>query len=146
MNWGNEKTAEQCLQKGFSIIQTPGKPLYFDHYQSLDPKDSLAIHGYNPLEAVYRFDPVPPGMNRSNKILGAQANVWTEYMGHAQKVNYMVFPRMTALSEVLWSGPGKDYEAFLQRLETQSLPRYSYWNASWFKDYRKWDLSKKPAN
>ncbi|TAF57042.1 MAG: beta-N-acetylhexosaminidase [Sphingobacteriia bacterium] len=146
MNWGNEKTAAQCLQKGFSIIQTPGKPLYFDHYQSLDPKDSLAIHGYNPLEAVYRFDPVPPGMNRSNKILGAQANVWTEYMGHAQKVNYMVFPRMTALSEVLWSGPGKDYGAFLQRLESQSIPRYGYWNASWFKDYRKWDLSKKPAN
>jgi hexosaminidase len=138
MNWGTEKQAIEAASKGFNVINTPGKPFYFDHYQSQDPKDSLAIHGYNPLEAVYNYNPIPTAIIQkglSSKIIGGQANVWTEYMGNEKKVDYMIFPRMTALSETLWSAPEKkNYADFLKRLEQNAIPRYLYWNSSWFKD------------
>jgi hexosaminidase len=146
MNWSNDAKAIEAASKGFAVIMTPGKPYYFDHYQSKDPKDSLAIHGYNPLEAVYQYDPVPASIAKkglSNKILGAQANVWTEYIGYSTKVDYMIFPRMTALSESLWTNPAqKNYNNFLQRLKTNIIPRYQFWNSSWFKDYEKWSVGK----
>ncbi len=146
MNWSNDAKAIEAASKGFSVIMTPGKPYYFDHYQSKDPKDSLAIHGYNPLEAVYQYDPLPASIVKkglANKILGAQANVWTEYMGYSTKVDYMVFPRMTALSESLWTNPAqKNYSNFLQRLKANIIPRYQFWNSSWFKDYEKWDVGR----
>lgn len=148
MNWGTEKQAIEAASKGFKVINTPGKPFYFDHYQSQDPKDSLAIHGYNPLEAVYNYNPIPIAVIQkglSNKIIGGQANVWTEYMGNEKKVDYMIFPRMTALSETLWSMPEKkNYPDFIKRLEINAIPRYQYWNSSWFKDFIKWDISKSP--
>lgn len=148
MNWGTEKQAIEAASKGFKVINTPGKPFYFDHYQSQDPKDSLAIHGYNPLEAVYNYNPIPAAVIQkglSSKIIGGQANVWTEYMGNEKKVDYMVFPRMTALSETLWTNPEKkNYQDFLKRVEETAIPRYQYWNSSWFKDYIKWDTSKSP--
>jgi hexosaminidase len=55
MNWADDAKALSAAKKGYSIIMTPGKPFYFDHYQSKDPSDSLAIHGYNPTEAVYNY-------------------------------------------------------------------------------------------
>jgi hexosaminidase len=142
MNWANDAKAIEAANKGFNIIMTPGKPYYFDSYQSKDPKDSLAIHGYNPLEAVYKYDPLPASIAQkglSNKILGGQANVWTEYIEYPTKVDYMIFPRMTALSESLWTPVNKkDYNDFLRRLKEDIIPRYRYWNSSWFKDFEKW--------
>ncbi len=148
MNWGTDKQAIESASKGFSVINTPGKPFYFDHYQSQDPKDSLAIHGYNPLEAVYKYNPIPKSISEKglqNKIIGGQANVWTEYMENEKKVDYMIFPRMTALSEVLWSKPEMlNYSDFLKRLNSNAIPRYEFWKSSWFKNYMFWDLSKSP--
>lgn len=144
MNWANDAKAIEAANKGFNIIMTPGKPFYFDSYQSKDPKDSLAIHGYNPLEAVYKYDPLPASIAQkglSNKILGGQANVWTEYIEYPTKVDYMIFPRMTALSESLWTPVNKkDYNDFLRRLKEDIIPRYRYWNSSWFKDFEKWKV------
>ena len=145
MNWADDAKALQAVSRGFRVIQTPGKPFYFDHYQSKAKGDSLAIHGYNPLEAVYRYDPVPAALRAkglSGRILGGQANVWTEYMGYPSKVDYMIFPRMTAVSEVLWSRPeAKDYAGFLQRLQSAILPRYQFWKSSWFPDFLTWDAN-----
>ena len=150
MNWGTEKQAIEAAKKGFRVIQTPGKPFYFDHYQSADLSDSLAIHGYNSLEAVYNFEPIPNAIRMAglgDKIVGGQANVWTEYMGNEKKVDYMIFPRMTALSETLWINPTKkSYTHFLKRLEKQMIPRYQFWNSSYFPKYKQWGIAQTPAN
>ncbi len=144
MNWADEKQAISAAKKGFDVIMAPGKPFYLDHYQSKDPADSLAIHGYNPVEAVYKYPIVSESLKKANlqhKIAGAQANIWTEYVGSPTKVDYMVFPRMTAIAENLWSVK-KDYKDFLRRLDDYMVPRYQLWNSSYFKEYRKWDMSK----
>ena len=142
MNWGDDKKAIEAATKGYSVIMSPGKPYYFDHYQSKDPGDSLAIKGYNPLEAVYKYEPVPASIvskGLAGKILGAQANVWTEYMLYPTKVDYMVLPRMTAISETLWTpADQKNYDDFIKRLKENIIPRYNYWNSSFFPDFEKW--------
>lgn len=142
MNWGDDAKAIEAATKGYSVIMTPGKPYYFDHYQSKDPKDSLAIKGYNPLEAVYKYEPVPQSIIKkglAGKILGGQANVWTEYMGYPTKVDYMIFPRMTAISETLWTPTDqKNYTDFIKRLKENIIPRYKYWNSSWFPAFEEW--------
>ncbi|MGZ5286513.1 MAG: beta-N-acetylhexosaminidase [Flavisolibacter sp.] len=136
MNWADQAKAMEAAHKGHSIIMTPGKPLYFDHYQGREPHDSLSIHGYNPVDAVYHFEPVPSALKKLKLdylVMGAQANVWTEYIEYPTKVDYMVFPRMTALSEVLWTPSSKkNYRQFIYRLNQFMIPRYRYWNASWF--------------
>jgi len=102
-------------------VMTPNSHLYFDYYQSEDHEDEPpAIGGFLPLETVYAYEPVPEELRDAEgaHVIGAQANVWTEYMKTAEHVEYMVFPRMFALSEVVWSpGEAREYEGFLQRLE-----------------------------
>ena len=97
---------------------TPGNPLYFDHTQSLN-EDSVTIGGYNPIENVYAYDPLPKELTteQGKYILGAQANMWTEYMEYPSKVEYLMFPRIAALSEVLWTPKEKrDWKDFERRL------------------------------
>ncbi|WP_299703837.1 beta-N-acetylhexosaminidase [uncultured Pontibacter sp.] len=146
MNWGGEKEGIAAAKRGHQVIMSPGKPLYFDHYQSKDPNDSLAIHGYNPVDAVYAFDPVPNALREQKLeryIIGAQGNVWTEYIGSEAKVEYMIFPRMTALSEVLWSPrEKKDYADFKRRLKKTIIPRYTFWNAHYFRNFEQWTVEK----
>lgn len=144
MNWADDKQAMTAARKGFNIIMTPGKPFYFDAYQSKNPADSLAIHGYNPLEAVYNYSIVPSVVSSAalnKKIVGGQGNVWTEYMEYPTKVDYMIFPRMTALSENLWSKK-KDYNDFVRRLEAAMLARYKWWGSSYFEAFRTWTKDK----
>ncbi len=146
MNWSNDAKALEAASKGYSVIMTPGVPYYFNHYQSKDPNDSLAISGYNSLEAVYRYDLVPAAVEKkglANKILGGQGNVWTEYIANTSKVDYMIFPRMSAISESLWTPvKQKDYKDFVRRLKAQVIPRYQYWNSSWFKNFEQWTAGK----
>jgi hexosaminidase len=146
MNWGGEKEGIAATTRGHQVIMSPGKPLYFDHYQSKDPKDSLAIHGYNPLDAVYNFEPIPAALRQKklgHYIIGAQGNVWTEYIGSEAKVEYMIFPRMTALSEVLWSpAEKKNFTDFKRRLNTAIIPRYKHWGAHYFPHFERWTADK----
>jgi hexosaminidase len=98
---------------------TPGSNCYFDYYQGNPKFEPLAIGGYTPVEKVYSYEPVPPGLSPSEEqyILGAQGNVWTEYIATTQQVEYMALPRMAALSEVVWSPAGsRDWNYFLGRL------------------------------
>jgi len=136
MSWRGEQGGIEAAKQKHQVIMTPQKPVYFDHSQTKN-EDSLVIGGYNPIEAVYAYEPVPKELSadEAKYILGAQANLWTEYVAYPSKVEYMVFPRMSALSEVLWSPKEKrDWKDFEQRLQTQ-FKRYDLWKANYSKAY-----------
>lgn len=119
MSWrGTEGGISAAKQKHF-VVMSPGSHCYFDHYQG-DPKNEpIAIGGYTTVEKVYAFNPMPNELSteEANYILGAQANVWTEYIETPKHVEYMIMPRMAALSEVLWGTANtSDYKNFEKRL------------------------------
>jgi hexosaminidase len=121
MSWrGTQGGIDAARQKHY-VVMSPGKPCYFDHYQSADKThEPLAIGGYNPLDSVYAYDPTPKSLaaEESKYIMGAQGNVWTEYILNEKQVEYMAVPRMIALAEAVWSKPeNKNYKTFLKRLE-----------------------------
>ncbi|MBL4604324.1 MAG: family 20 glycosylhydrolase, partial [Flavobacteriaceae bacterium] len=119
MSWRGTSGAIQAAKEHHNVILTPGSHCYFDHYQYDGENEPLAIGGFLPLEKVYSFNPIPDELTKeeSNYVLGAQGNVWTEYMQTSEKVEYMAFPRMVALSEVVWSSAkNKEYENFKNRL------------------------------
>jgi hexosaminidase len=118
MSWRGEKGGIEAAKQKHNVIMTPGSHCYFDHSQSKN-EDSVTIGGYLPIEKVYAYNPVPKELNaeQAKFILGAQANLWTEYIRHQSKVEYMIFPRMLALSEVLWSDTtGRNWDEFEPRL------------------------------
>lgn len=119
MSWrGTEGGIEAAKQKHY-VVMSPGSHCYFDHYQG-DPKNEpLAIGGYTNLEKVYSFNPIPETLSaeESQYILGAQANLWTEYIYDEKKVEYMLFPRLMALSEVVWgTANASDFNQFQNRV------------------------------
>ncbi|MDG1508688.1 MAG: family 20 glycosylhydrolase [Flavobacteriaceae bacterium] len=120
MSWRGTSGAIEAAKEGHDVILTPGSHCYFDHYQSENENEPLAIGGFLPLEKVYHFNPIPEELTEeeSKYVLGAQGNVWTEYMKTEKQVEYMAFPRAVALSEVVWSSPeNKNYSDFINRLE-----------------------------
>ncbi len=136
MSWRGEAGGIEAAKQKHGVIMTPGNPVYFDHSQS-ENEDSITIGGYNPIEKVYAWDPVPAELSaeEGKYILGAQANVWTEYMDNPGKVEYMIFPRMAALSEVLWSKKeNKNWAAFEKKL-VPAFKRYDLWKANYSKAY-----------
>lgn len=122
MSWRGTEGGIAAAKQNHFVVMSPGSHCYFDHYQG-DPKNEpLAIGGFTSLEKVYAFDPMPKELNteQAKYILGAQANVWSEYIEDGKKVEYMIFPRMLALSEVLWgtSSPER-YQDFKNRVLLQ---------------------------
>ena len=132
MSWRGEEGGIAAARQHHDVIMTPGTYCYFDHAQNKN-EDSLTIGGYLPLEKVYSYDPVPKELTAEEAkfILGAQGNVWTEYIANMSKLEYMIFPRMSALSEVLWSSPEThDLKDFEQRLPVM-VKRYRLWGAGY---------------
>ncbi len=124
MSWRGMEGGIDAANMGHDVIMTPTSHCYFDYYQSDDPNEPLAIGGYLPLEMVYSFEPTPADIapDKEHHILGAQANLWTEYLKTPQSVEYMILPRMLALAEVVWSPKEKrNYEDFTKRLEPHVL-------------------------
>ncbi|MDC0858319.1 family 20 glycosylhydrolase [Flavobacteriaceae bacterium] len=123
MSWRGIQGAIDAVKEGHDVILTPTSHTYFDYYQSNNENEPLAIGGFLPLKKVFRFNPIPPELNKEEEkfVLGAQGNVWTEYMKTEDQVEYMIFPRILAMSEVVWRGPIKnfedDYPDFLKRTE-----------------------------
>ena len=120
MSWRGFNGAIEAAKQKHTVILTPGSHCYFDHYQSENKDEPLAIGGFLPLEKVYNLNPIPDELTdeEAKYVLGAQGNVWTEYMPNSKQVEYMVFPRILALSEVVWSNSEqKNYEDFVTRVE-----------------------------
>lgn len=122
MSWRGTKGGIAAAKEKHYVVMTPGTHVYFDHYQGERDLEPTAIHGYSPLEKVYGFEPTPAELSAEEKkfILGAQGNVWTEYIPVASHVEYMIMPRMAALAEVLWTPAAKkDWGNFKHRMQQQ---------------------------
>ncbi|MCW5898386.1 MAG: family 20 glycosylhydrolase [Flavobacteriales bacterium] len=125
MSWRGTEGGIAAARAGHHAVMSPGSHCYFDHYQGDPANERVAIGGYTTVQKVYGYEPIPaelkPGEQRY--ILGAQGNVWTEYILSPEHVEYMAVPRMLALAEVLWTPEEKRDEAdFLRRLEAE-FPR-----------------------
>ena len=124
MSWRGVTGGIQAAKQGQEVIMTPREPYYLDYYQVADTiNEPLTVGGRGPntVEDIYLFNPVPSELteSESKNILGIQGNLWTEYISTPNYAEYMLLPRMTAISEVAWSKESdkKDYEEFLQRLK-----------------------------
>jgi hexosaminidase len=118
MSWRGTEGGISAAQLKHNVVMSPGTHCYFDHYQGLsgEPK---AFGGYTPLEKVYSFEPVPAQLNEEEAkyIMGAQANLWTEQIKTTDHIEYMLLPRLCALSEVVWSpAKSKNLQDFFGRM------------------------------
>ena len=119
MSWRSIDGGKEGAKQHHDVIMTPCSHLYFDYYQTDNTDDEpLAIGGYIPVERVYEFEPIPSDLTEeeAKHILGAQGNLWVEYIKDMNTVFYRILPRMDALTEVQWVSPEqKDYDSFLKR-------------------------------
>ncbi|MEM7104439.1 MAG: family 20 glycosylhydrolase [Bacteroidota bacterium] len=121
MSWRGVQGGIEAARQGHDVIMTPTSHCYFDYYQADHPEEPLAIGGFLPLSKVYSYEPVPKELNaaEAKHILGAQGNVWTEYIPTREHLFYMALPRMSAMAEVNWTPANqKDYDDFTERLTT----------------------------
>jgi hexosaminidase len=126
MSWRGTEGGIAAAKQNHDVIMTPGPYVYFDHLQGKATQEPLGIGGYLPLQNVYSYEPTPSSLtpDQQKHILGVQANVWTEYMGTPEKVEYMLFPRIYALSEIAWTPPQqKNYTNFSEERVPVHLAR-----------------------
>lgn len=134
MSWRGEKGGIEAAKQKHDVIMTPTTYVYLDYAQT-KKEDSLVIGGYLPLSTVYGYEPVPAEITpeEAPHVLGGQGNLWTEYINNPSKLEYVAFPRLTALSEVLWSDKKqRDFKDFDQRLQLQ-FKRYQLWGVNYCK-------------
>ena len=116
MSWRGTQGGIQAAQLGHDAIMTPNTYCYIDFYQSLDTdEEPLGQGGYLPVEKVYSYEPFIDEMTEEQKkhIIGVQTNLWTEYIPTAEHFEYMLLPRMSAISEVQWcDSDNKDWKRF----------------------------------
>lgn len=134
MSWRGESGGVKAAQMNHDVVMTPVDYCYLDYYQSTDKDiEPLAFNGYISLSKVYNYEPIPAELTaeQGKHVLGAQGNLWTEFIPTGELAEYRVLPRMTALSEVLWSPKESRNEAdFINRLEPflnwLSLKNYTF--------------------
>ncbi|MFK7806849.1 MAG: family 20 glycosylhydrolase [Saprospiraceae bacterium] len=133
MSWRGMEGGIEAAKQKHNVIMTPTSHCYFDYYQSNSGDEPLAIGGFLPLKKVYLFEPTPEELTEEEAkyILGAQGNVWTEYMKTSEKIEYMAFPRVIALAEVNWSPKDtREYINFTKRLG-RHLPKLDRLNVNY---------------
>jgi hexosaminidase len=122
MSWRGTAGGIAAARAGHDVVMAPTSHTYFDYYQSRDHStEPRAFGGFLPLDTVYAYEPVPSELTpeQARHVLGAQAQHWTEYMRTPRHVEYMAFPRLSALSEVVWTpAASKDFADFRRRLDT----------------------------
>lgn len=136
MSWQGEKGGIESAKLGHKAIMTPENKMYFNHAQFVK-EDSLAANKFSPLVDVYNYEPIPVELNaeQAKYIWGGQGCLWSEYITNPAKVQYQLFPRLDALSEILWSPKDKrNYPDFQKRLKTQ-FKRYDLMGITYSKRY-----------
>lgn len=145
MSWRGAEPGAKGAALGHDVIMSPSTSLYFDHYQSKNTgEEPMAIGGFSDVKNVYNTELVAPELDAKAKahIIGVQANLWTEYIASPNYAEYMVLPRMAALSEVQWLQPSeKNYDAFVKRTDSlrhiYELYGYTYAHHLWPDEFRK---------
>ncbi len=133
MCWRGIREGVQAARQHHDVIMTPGQFCYFDHLQGDPQQEPTGFGGSLPLASVYSYDPTPAGLSpeEASHILGAQGNLWTEYIPTPQQAEYMLWPRAAALAEVVWTPMAqKNYPDFLRRLMTH-FTRLDYLNVTY---------------
>jgi hexosaminidase len=135
MSWRGTEGGIAAAREKHDAVMSPGSHCYFDHYQSKDRNEPLAIGGFTPLEKVYEFNPVPKELSHDEAayILGAQANLWTEYIPDMNQLEYMAFPRALALAQVLWCQNKPDISYFKKVLVEYQFPKLDQMNVHYSK-------------
>jgi len=126
MSWRGFEGGIAAARLGHDVVMTPTSDCYIDYYQGPMDQEPLAIGGYVPLSKVYNFSPVPPELDATaaKHILGGQANLWTEYVPNFKHAEYMTFPRIAAMAEVLWSPKDvRGWDDFSHRIQSM-MKRY----------------------
>lgn len=126
MSWRGRQGAIDAARAGHDVVLSPAPDLYFDHVQSDGDDETPGRLGVIDLRSVYGFEAVPKELNREQqgRVLGAQANLWTEHLRSSERVQRAAFPRAAALAEAVWTPAARrDWDGFLQRL-VPMLARY----------------------
>jgi len=122
-SWRGYAGGITAARAGHDVVMCPEQQVYFDHRQAPGEDEPVPIGYVRTLEDVYRFEPVPAQLNEAEaaRVLGAQANVWTEVMEDRRRVDYQTFPRLAAFAEAVWSAlpppPERDFAEFEGRME-----------------------------
>ncbi|GAA4200412.1 hypothetical protein GCM10022289_12120 [Pedobacter jeongneungensis] len=136
MSWQGEKGGIEAAKQQHKVIMTPEIKMYFNHAQ-FAKEDSLTANKFSPLIEVYNYEPVPAELTaeQAKYIWGGQGCLWSEYITNPAKVQYQLFPRLDALSEILWSPKEKrNYPDFRKRLKAQ-FKRYDLMGITYSKRY-----------
>ncbi|MEC4015100.1 beta-N-acetylhexosaminidase [Streptomyces sp. H27-D2] len=121
-SWRGYAGGIAAAQAGHDVVMCPEQQVYLDHRQADGEDEPMPIGYVRTLRDVYHFEPVPPQLDaeQARRVIGAQANVWTEVMETAQRVDYQAFPRLAAFAEVAWSElpapAARDYPDFERRM------------------------------
>ena len=121
MSWRGIEGGIAAANAGHDVVMSPTSHCYFDYAQAKGPGEPEHIGAFLPLETVYSYQPTPPDLpdDKRKHILGAQGNVWGEYLWTPADVEYFAFPRVAALAEVVWTpAKARNYDDFLARLAT----------------------------
>lgn len=120
MSWRGTEGGIAAARAGHDVVMSPTSHCYIDYYQGPPAQEPLAIGGYVPLSKVYAFEPVPAELtaDEARRVLGGQANLWTEYVGEGRHAEYMALPRLAALAEAVWSPKeARDWAGFAARVQ-----------------------------
>ncbi|WP_328512077.1 beta-N-acetylhexosaminidase [Streptomyces sp. NBC_00376] len=125
-SWRGMTGAVTAARRGFDVVSCPDDQVYLDYRQSEHPDEPIPVSVPVTLADAYAFDPVPDGLSdeQAARVLGGQANLWSEHMDTPRMVDYYAFPRLCAVAEALWCGPDqRDFDEFSTRLYDAHLPR-----------------------
>lgn len=123
MWWRHDKKhlLKDAIDAGFNTVMCPRRPMYLDFVQHDSHKDGRRWGGFCPLDMVYAFpnkELTGGDYFQSDKVLGVQANVWTERMHNKERLQFMIFPRLSAVAEAGWTtAENKNYDDFMKRLQ-----------------------------
>lgn len=126
MSWRGTQGAITAARLGHDVVMSPAPALYFDNLQSRRDDEPAGRLGVVPLSAVYNVELMPAVLSaeEGRRVLGAQANLWSEYLPSNWYLQHQTFPRVDALSEAVWTSPSRmSWAGFLARLPAQ-MQRY----------------------